>query len=876
MQFKEYQTGVLEALSRYLNTLGKHREEAEEFVEFQRSKGRDVKLADYCRETWDALHAEKVLPLITDREGKQAAPAHVARYDGIGRPIPNICLKVPTGGGKTLLGTVAVERINTEYFKKQTGLVLWIVPSDAIYTQTWRSFANREHPYRQMLERGSAGRVRLLEKADSFTKQDIEQQLCVMLMMLQAGAVRQESKEARKMFQDSGKYPSFFPDVDDAAATKVLLGQVPNLDANDMTDEGFRVDGVSIKQSLGNVLRLVRPLVVIDEGHKAYSNTALETISGYNPRFILELSATPNSGREYVSNVLVNVTGTALKNEEMVKLPINLINESRADWKHALATAKEKLDELQKDARKVRNNEGRYIRPLLLVRVERTGKDQRDKSQIHAEDVREYLLEKLGAKPEQIKVKSAELDELDGVDLLSDLCPVRYIITKDALREGWDCPFAYVLAVLSKTTAATAITQMVGRVMRQPQARLTTVPSINECYVVTYDQEVQEAVESVRRGLQEEGMGDLSASVRAIGKGAKAASRRETIKRRKEFDKLKIFLPRVLSKHYASKEWRPFDYERDLLPRLNWERLSYTNRSTFAPDEQAAIERTLVRVSVEDLGHVDDDDLAGVHTEADGTLEVDFPALVRLLLDVVPNAWQGSRILEETLAELRKRKIDERRIAANQLFLVKAMRDNLRDQVQRAAEGEFRKMLAGGELSFQLIASGDAKLNWELAQTMELDVTDDDKPLLRKSGEPLEKSLFSPVYQKQVNGLEKDVAWYLDGDKAIRWWHRIAVHQDWHLQGWQRARVYPDFLACLHNVGDGKVHFTVLETKGLHLKGNEDTVYKERLFELLTSHSQRATSVGELKLGLERHQMRFELMLENNWRERLPASLKSG
>ncbi len=109
--------------------------------------------------------------------------------------------------------------------KKQTGFVLWIVPSDAIYSQTWKAFANREHPYRQMLERASGGRVRLLEKGDSFTNQDVDEQLCVMLMMLQAGAVKKESKEARKMFQDSGKFPSFFPDVDDAIANKAFFNK---------------------------------------------------------------------------------------------------------------------------------------------------------------------------------------------------------------------------------------------------------------------------------------------------------------------------------------------------------------------------------------------------------------------------------------------------------------------------------------------------------------------------------------------------------------------------------------------------------------------------------------------------------------------------
>jgi type III restriction enzyme len=872
VELKDYQTDVLESLSRYLSTLTDRRTEVEEILEFQRTKGREAKLADYCRETWDALHLENALPVEKDKHGNIVVQPYVSRVDGLDRPVPNVCLKVPTGGGKTLLATIAVERISSEFFKKQTGFVLWIVPSEAIYGQTWRTFANREHPYRQMLERASGGRVRLLEKTDAFTRQDVENQLCVMLMMLQAGAVRKASKEARKMFQDSGRYPSFFPDVDDVPGNEALLREVPNLDVNDLGDEGFA--GVSVKQSLGNVLRLVRPLVIIDEGHKAYSNTAFETISGYNPRFILELSATPNTGREYVSNVLVNVMGTALKDEQMIKLPINVINEGRADWKHTLAVAKEKLDELQNDAGNVQNNEGRYIRPILLIRVERTGKEQRQKNLIHAEDVREYLVEKLGAQPEQIKVKSAELDELDRVDLLSELCPVRYIITKDALREGWDCPFAYVLAVLSKTTAKTALTQMVGRVLRQPEARLTAIDSLNECYVFTFDQEVQSAVDSVRRGLEEEGMGDLASSVRATGKGAAKVSRRETLRRRTEFRKLKIFLPRVLSRHYETGEWRQFDYDRDMLSSLDWEKFSYTNRASVPLDEQAAIERTLVRVRLEDLGNIDDANLPKPSImEEDVQPELDFPALVRLLLDVIPNPWQGARILNETLKELRDRGISEERIFTNRLFLIKAIRDDLKDQVSRAAEARFRLMLEQDELCFRLEASNDPNLNWKLAETFELDVNPDDKVLRRKNDDVLKKSLFERVYQKQVNGLEKEVAWYLDADKAVHWWHRIAVHQDWHLTGWQRNRVYPDFLACLHDVGEGKLRFTVLETKGLFLKGSEDTTYKARLFELLTAYSKTARSVGELKLGLDDEEMRFELMLENDWRERLPAAL---
>ena len=81
---------------------------------------------------------------------------------------------------------------------------------------------------------------------------------------------------------------------------------------------------------------------------------------------------------------------------------------------------------------------------------------------------------------------------------------MRYIITKEALQEGWDCPFAYVLALLDKTTASTAMTQMVGRVLRQPDTVSTSIQSLNECYVFCFDQDVQTAVDNVRKGLEEE------------------------------------------------------------------------------------------------------------------------------------------------------------------------------------------------------------------------------------------------------------------------------------------------------------------------------------------------------------------------------------
>ncbi len=881
MELKEYQQGVLNRVDQYLKVLAEQQEEAEAFVEFQKSRGKEAVLADYPRDAWDHLNKERVLPYLRDKDDNAIVAPYLTRYDGLDRSIPNVCLKVPTGGGKTLLATTSLERIQADYLKRQVGLVLWVVPSDAIYRQTWKHLANREHPYRQMLERASGGRIKLLEKGDAFTARDIKEQLCVMLLMLPSAA--RKSKETLRLFRDSGRFTSFFPPEDDSEANRMLLETVRNLDVNDLADMGW-ADGVvpgvlSIKQSLGNVMRLARPVVIVDEGHKAYSDTAKETLCGFNPRFILELSATPNTNGKHQSNVLVNVPGGDLKDEEMIKLPINVINEDKGGWKHTLSLAHDKLSELAKEAVIFQGEAGRYVRPILLVRVERTGKDQRDKAFVHAEDAREYLIEKLGVKEEEIRLKTSETDELGDEDLLLETSPVRYIITKDALREGWDCPFAYILAILSKMTANTALTQMIGRVLRQPHAQLTNRSLLDECYVFTFDQDVTQAVNSVRKGLQDEGMADLASCVKAAGGdgGVKRITRRETIQRRKDFAKLpKVFLPKVLHRDDGEpSSYRVFDYDRDILGQLDWETFSFLQVDGVNIELEEKLKRTIARIDIDKKSKDGDqtvlnfapEELIGLPDEG-----LDIAFLVRQLLDIVPNPWQGMRILEKTLEVLRKKGVSEERLYANRLDLLQAMKLDLRDQVNVASEALFREKLKAGDVSLRLVSSKHKGLNWEIAKTLEVEVGEGDLPLYRKDGSELEKSLFEKVFQRDFNNLEKETAWYLDTKESVYWWHRIAVNQrSYGLQGWQRQRVYPDLLACVHSAEKGKFKFSVLETKGQHLKGSDDTEYKRNLFELLTSYVDSAIKAGELDLEDGQQQMTFTMLMEDTWKQEIAA-----
>ncbi|HTN39866.1 MAG TPA: DEAD/DEAH box helicase family protein, partial [Asticcacaulis sp.] len=362
----DYQTRVLEALDGYLDTLKAEKEKADKVAALvAENPDLGIPVPDFAEKAWGRIKRPR---------------AHVPydpRHDGAGRPVPDVVLKVPTGGGKTLLATYSLSRIFGRYLNRTTGFVLWIVPNEAIYSQTLRHLSDRQHPYRQVLDRAAAGRVRIMEKADRLDARDVEGQLCVMLLMLQSA--NRETQDSLKMFRDRGDVNGFFPPEGDQAAHKAAIAATPNLDAY---DDIFPM----VKDSLGNALRVIRPVVVMDEGHKAVSDLAFNTLYGFNPCFVLELTATPHDvqpkggkttkpGR--YANVLVEITGKDLDREGMIKMPLNLDTRQGNDWKATLNAALERLKGLDAEAVRLRSDTDRYIRPIMLVQVERTGKDQR-------------------------------------------------------------------------------------------------------------------------------------------------------------------------------------------------------------------------------------------------------------------------------------------------------------------------------------------------------------------------------------------------------------------------------------------------------------------------------------------------------------------
>ncbi|WP_310386746.1 DEAD/DEAH box helicase family protein [Roseateles sp.] len=874
IELKPFQERVLAQLSRYLDVMGQQAAKAQTKLAQLRAM-EDMQdylhdAQDYPSKAWAALKAEGALPPAF------AAQPHSSRFDGAGSAIPNVCLKVPTGGGKTLLAAASIAQVFGHWFKRHTGLVLWVVPNEAIYRQTLKTLSNRDHPYRQMLNVAGAGRVKVLEKNSPLTRQDVDGHLCVMVLMLASAA--RASKETLRFFRDRGNVLGFLPREDDVQAHWELLRAVPNLDVyapfGASQAEARAQMGSIVKSSLGNVARMLRPMVVIDEGHHGYTENALKTLDGFNPGFLLELSATPRiaSAKGSGSNILVDVRGTDLDEAQMIKLPIHVDVQHWSDWQSCLAAAVARLDGLQVEAEALRGETSRYIRPILLVQVERTGADTRDSGFIHAEDARAYLLQ-LGFTERQIAIKTSDKNELaapENIDLLSPLCEVRAIITKQALQEGWDCPFAYVLCALAAGRNPAAMTQLVGRILRQPQVTKTGYDALDACYVLCHDAKTAEVVGAIKKSLEGEGMGDLLMKVTGASGESSANTRTVMQRRRPELAHLRLFLPRV-SWCEPGRARRELAYESDLLARIDWAGLDAAQWvKDWAPNTEAGLsEQFDINLSI--LQRHGLAQTPRVSAGAQG--ELNRARLVRALIDLAPNAWLLWDWVQAAVQALRAAGHSEAQLAASNASLIERLRLSLEAERDRRAERVFAALVSAGQIEFALRADAS---DYELPMQAELSLSGGEpRALLNDQGMPARKPLLEPVYEgPELNGFEAKFAGYLDAKQAVHWWHRNVARTQYGLQGWKRHKVYPDFVFGLVTEGQQQ-RMVLMETKGAHLAGSDDTAYKQALLQSLSSafRDQRWQQVGELQLsqpdGLS--SLACDLLLDTNWQGALEA-----
>lgn len=445
MELKNYQIQVIRDLERFLELLIEKQSISSAYSTLWNGKGVNV--------------------------GIDGMPPYNSELAGV----PQVCFKVPTGGGKTFLAANSIKPIFDSMPHIHPKAVVWLVPSDAILTQTYRTLTDKNHDYRKKIDVDFGNKVEIYSKqqllnGQNFNPTSVSDNLSV--FVLSYDSFRTSKKDGRKAYQENGSLLPFVRFKQDSGS---LLED---------TDE----------TALIQVIRKLNPVVIVDESHHATSKLSKEMLQNFNPSFVLDLTATPKNG----SNIISFVDARQLKAENMVKLPVIVYN--RKSQEDVFVSAISLRRKLENEAVEEQKNGGRYIRPIVLFQAQpRTNDDSTTYDKI------KHTLIDMGIPESEIAIKTADRDELKNIDLSSHDCSIRYIITVNALKEGWDCPFAYILATVANRTSSIDVEQILGRILRLPNTRKNEREVLNLSYVITSSNAFYATLDKVVAGLNAAG-----------------------------------------------------------------------------------------------------------------------------------------------------------------------------------------------------------------------------------------------------------------------------------------------------------------------------------------------------------------------------------
>ena len=445
MELKNYQIQVIRDLERFLELLIEKQSISSAYSTLWNGKGVNV--------------------------GIDGMPPYNSELAGV----PQVCFKVPTGGGKTFLAANSIRPIFDSMPHIHPKAVVWLVPSDAILTQTYRTLTDKNHDYRKKIDVDFGNKVEIYSKqqllnGQNFNPTSVSDNLSV--FVLSYDSFRTSKKDGRKAYQENGSLLPFVRFKQDSGS---LLED---------TDE----------TALIQVIRKLNPVVIVDESHHATSKLSKEMLQNFNPSFVLDLTATPKNG----SNIISFVDARQLKAENMVKLPVIVYN--RKSQEDVFVSAISLRRKLENEAVEEQKNGGRYIRPIVLFQAQpRTNDDSTTYDKI------KHTLIDMGIPESEIAIKTADRDELKNIDLSSKDCSIRYIITVNALKEGWDCPFAYILATVANRTSSIDVEQILGRILRLPNTRKNEREVLNLSYVITSSNAFYATLDKVVAGLNAAG-----------------------------------------------------------------------------------------------------------------------------------------------------------------------------------------------------------------------------------------------------------------------------------------------------------------------------------------------------------------------------------
>jgi type III restriction enzyme len=774
---------------------------------------------------------------------------------------PRICLKVPTGGGKTIIAAHSVKIVSGTWLERDFPVVLWFTPSDTIRKQTAEALKNPRHPYREALNEQFESKVRVFDLDEKFniTKNDVENNAVIIVATSQS-FVKEDTAKYNVYRNNENIWDNF---------SKIISGT-----------QGLELDENSkIKHSFANVLHHFHPIMIVDEAHKMLTSLTQEAFRRISPSAIVELTATPLEK----NNTLYSVSARELKDEEMIKLPI-VITEHTAGWEQAVDAAIVRRAELEKLA----EQEKEYIRPIVLFQA------QNINGEVNVEVLKKYLIEAAHLPKNEIAIAIGSQKELDGINIFNKACSIRYIITVEALKEGWDCSFAYVLCSLANVGSKTSVIQLIGRVMRMPFAKARKSIELNKAYANVMSKAfsgntTQELVE----GLKQKGFEDEEArSSVVIQQGLFNPIDTSINKAQITNEQITFNLPSTVKydEHNKAIEFTAETTEEDIEKICKQEnedkaleirkKFTYFRNKVELPTPAKNGEKFVVpRLMVEIQGELEfaDSETIFEHFEwglsnfastkleptefniktenSDFKIDIDGNKLVYSVETAAQQAlfsvagwtendlvmwldkalqqpdiqrWQMLEFLLNTVEYL----INVRVFTVEQLVLAKyALSNKLQNKIDKA------RINARSTAFNQALFSDSIKKEVDFSYTFEFNDKMYDDQLFQQHTFQFSKHFLGCYKIPLIDGGEKGeefvCAQAIDRNADVKFWLRnVARHPNSFWLPTATDKFYPDFVAMLN---DGRI--LVVEYKGEHLRGTEDVKEKQLVGELWEKES---------------------------------------
>lgn len=768
---------------------------------------------------------------------------------------PHVCFKVPTGGGKTFLACNALKTIFDNLPSKKAKLVVWLVPSDAILTQTLKNLSDPSHDYRRKIEADFNGRVQVYSKqqvldGQQFNPTTVNEQLCIVVMSFDSFRIK--NKEGRKVYQENGNLQSFSRFM--PTPETLIVG----------------VDDTALIQ----VFNQLSPVVIVDESHHTAGELSVEMLKNLNPSFILDLTATPRKN----SNIISYVDAAQLKAENMVKLPVIVYN--RPSQEEVIADAldlQNKLEELAKA-----ETHGRYIRPIVLFQAQPRQAENKETF----EKLKQRLVDN-GIPKEEIAIKTAEINELKNVDLQSPDCKIKYIITVNALKEGWDCPFAYILATLANKTSTVDVEQILGRVLRLPYTQQNESKFLNLSYVLTCSSDFHTTITKVIKGLNDAGFSEKeyriaeekpidNPTITPVQQGLTFDDEKEeflqfddTVLRRTIDERRNASEASAIDSMLSSAEASSNAYD-DAMKQAEAEpvgdlplevRSKVTTYPMYEQFKEEALSLEIPQFFVktppsiftmlnpDDKSLLTKEDLSDGFTLKDKDATIDFGSALESVVevDVQKNERPKYRQLSETESEYFKGMMQnlppESRVKHCKLAIKGILEKmdsvcggDLTAYIDRIVENMNADELAAMEKNIYGYAT---KIKTKIERLLDEYRKDKFKNMLETGkieclpsfrlkreinpGNPfglLSKSLYRS--EQAVNGFELKVIEKVSSLPNVKWWHRNMDRLEFCINGYLNH--YPDFIVMTNS---GKI--VMIETKGEYLTSNDDSREKAEL-----------------------------------------------